>query len=88
MIEELGTNLIPVLAISLTFMFFAIWVVAATIDSIYKTRCNFYLKQKLIERGASANEIREVIKAGQETYGEEVTPVPPVKAGNVMPMSQ
>ncbi len=81
MIEELGNNLVPVLAISLAFLFFAIWVIAATLDSIYKTRCNYFLKERLIERGASASEIHQIIKAGETFDGENVVvPVPPVKA--------
>ena len=82
MIGELGDNLIPVMAIGCTFMFFAIWVIAATIDSLYKTSCNSRLKQRLIERGASAYEIAQIIKAGEaeEETADFTPPVPPVKA--------
>ena len=82
MIEELGDKLIPVMAISCTFMFFAIWVVAATVDSLYKTFCNSRLKERLIERGASASEIHHIVKAGTEEAEDSsyVEPVPPVKS--------
>lgn len=81
MIHELGDNLIPVMAIGCTFMFFAIWVIMATIDSLFKTSCNSRLKQRLIERGASASEIAQIIKAGQpEAEADYNAPVPPVKA--------
>ena len=82
MIEELGDNLIPVMAIGCTFLFFATWVVLATIDSLFKTVCNTRLKHRLIERGASANEIAQIIRAGQSEEEEEAEynqPVPPVK---------
>ena len=91
MIHALGNNLIPVLAISCTFMFLVFWVVMATIDSIYKTRCNLRLKEKLVDRGASASEIDQIIRAGNFGEGEEtatayVPPVPPVKS-NAYPVS-
>jgi hypothetical protein len=82
MIQELGDNLIPVMAIGCTFLLFAIWVVLATIDSLFKTSCNSRLKQRLIERGASAQEIAQIIQAGQEEEeaSDFTEPVPPVKA--------
>ena len=82
MIHELGDNLIPVMAIGCTFMFFAIWVVLATIDSLFKTSCNTRLKRRLIERGATASEIAQIIRAGQSELDESeyTVPVPPVKA--------
>ena len=85
MIHQLGDNLIPVAAITCTFMFLGLWVIAATIDSIYKTRCNVRLKERLIERGASASEIARIINAGNESGEDEsenhqyVTPMPPRK---------
>lgn len=88
MIQELGNDLIPVLAISLTFLFMAIWVVAATIDSIYKTRCEFRLKERLVERGASATEIQQILKAGVNSGQIENVPVPPVKTGHAVTMSR
>ncbi len=69
MIQELGESLIPISAIACTFVFLVIWVVAATFDSLYKTRCNMRLKERLIELGASAPEIDRILRAGQ--MGEE-----------------
>ena len=82
MIQELGSNLVPVLSIVCTFLFFVIWVVAATIDSIYKISCNSRLKERLVDRGASASEIHRIIRAGKAEAEETefVEPVPPVKA--------
>ena len=88
MINELGDNLIPIMAIGCTFLFLVIWVIAATIDSLYKTACNSSLKSRLIERGSSAYEIDQIIKAGTESEETEfVAPVPPVKPPNTYPMS-
>ncbi len=83
MVGQLGENVIPVMAIGCTFLFFVIWVLAATADSLYKTACNSRLKERLIERGCSALEIDRIIKAGSETAepNEMSVPVPPVKAG-------
>jgi hypothetical protein len=47
MIHELGDNLIPIMAIGCTFLAFTCWIVMATIDSIYKTRCSSKLKERL-----------------------------------------
>lgn len=82
MINELGDNLIPVLAISLTFSFFAIWVIAATLDSMYKATLNARLKERLVDRGASANEIAQIITAGTDDYvqPDPGTPKPPRKS--------
>ena len=82
MIHELGDNLIPVMAIGCTFLFFAIWVVLATVDSLFKTSCNTRLKPRLIERGASPSEIAQIISAGQSDVDDSdyTVPVPPVKA--------
>ena len=81
MIYELGDNLIPVLAIMCTFLFLVTWVLMATIDSIYKTRCMTKLKERLIERGHSPIEIDQYLKAGTpDEWGESVQPVPPVKS--------
>ena len=86
MIYELGDNLIPIAAITFTFLFFTLWIIAATIDSIYKTRCNAKLKERLIERGASASEITRIINAGNgspekdpDVNPQYVTPMPPLK---------
>lgn len=94
MIHDLGNNLIPVLAIGCTFLFLMFWVVMATIDSIYKTRCNMRLKEKLVERGASAMEIDQIIRAGTPIDEDVaatafVQPVPPVKSNtsNAYPVS-
>jgi hypothetical protein len=89
MIHDLGDNLIPVLAIGCTFLFFMVWVCLATVDSIYKTKCNLRLKQMLVERGASATEITQIIRAGTDTEEDASTyvqPVPPVKS-NAYPLS-
>lgn len=85
MIQELGDSLIPVLAISCTFLFLVIWVIAATVDSLYKTASNARLKDKLIERGLSAGEIDKIMKAGMSkseydwNSDEEYSSVPPEK---------
>lgn len=83
MIQQLGNELVPVLAIVCTFLFLAIWVVAATIDSMYKTATSTRLKERLIERGASASEIDMVLKAGAspDEWSGGTEPVPPVKTG-------
>ncbi len=88
MIQALGGNLVPVMAIACAFMFLVIWVVMATIDSIYKTACNARLKERLIERGASASEIDRIVRAGSECEDwKEVEPVPPVKSNRAYSMS-
>jgi hypothetical protein len=84
MINELGDNLIPLTAIGLTFGFLVIWVVAATIDSVYKTHCNTRLKERLIARGVSAEDIDRIVKAGKPlptgiAAQNEIRPVPPLK---------
>lgn len=95
MVGELGNNIVPVLAIACTFVFFVVWVIAATIESIHKTKCQSQLKQFLIERGASASEIEKVVNAGATDWtgaplsdgtSENRTPVPPVKS-SAYPMS-
>lgn len=87
MIQELGGNLVPVMAIACTFFFLVIWLIAATIDSIYKTTSNARLKERLIERGISASEIHQIIRAGDDSEVEfEIPPVPPVKSGNTYHM--
>jgi hypothetical protein len=89
MIHDLGDNLIPVLAIGCTFVFFVVWVILATVDSIYKTKCNLRLKQMLVERGASAMEIDQIVRAGTDSEDKGKTfvqPVPPVKS-NTYPVS-
>ena len=89
MIQELGSSLIPVLAIGCTASVFVFWITMATINSIYKTKCNQRLKERLVERGASALEIDQIIRAGTESGEEEtrfVQPVPPVKS-NAYPQS-
>lgn len=80
MIQELGDQLIPVVAITLGCLFMVVWVVMATVDSIYKTKCNSRLKEKLIDRGASAAEIAKIIQIQpSEASTAYVPPVPPVK---------
>lgn len=64
MVSALGDNVIPLAAIVLTFLFFAIWIVAATIDSVYKTNCNLRLKERLVAKGMSAEEISRIVNAG------------------------
>jgi hypothetical protein len=87
MIQAFGDNLIPAMAIGCTFLFFVIWIVMATIDSIHKTKCTTRLKEQLIQQGSSASEIDQIIRAG--TSDEEspyIAPVPPVKT-TAYPMS-
>jgi hypothetical protein len=81
-VQELGNNLIPIVAIGCTFLTFILWILLATIDSIYKTRCTSRLKERLIERGHSPGEIDQFLRAGQthDEWGEPVQPVPPVKS--------
>ena len=83
MIHELGDNLIPIMAIGCTFLAFTCWIVMATIDSVYKTRCSSKLKERLIERGHSPSEIDQYLRAGttHDQYGRVIKPVPPVKSG-------
>lgn len=86
MIDELGDYLIPVMAIGCTFLFMVIWVIAGTIDGLYKTACNSRLKLRLIERGNSAAEIDQILKAGINSAAAGfVTPVPPVKPAKAYP---
>lgn len=86
MISELGDYLIPAMAIGCTFLVMVIWVIAATIDSLYKTACNSRLKERLIERGTSAYEIDQILRAGtQAEEADFVAPVPPVKTKNAYP---
>ena len=82
MINEIGDNLIPIVAIGCTFAAFITWIIMATIDSIYKTRCSSKLKERLIERGHSPSEIDQYLKAGvtHDHYGRVIQPVPPVKS--------
>ncbi len=81
MIGELGENLIPMMAIGCTCFFLTTWVLMATIESIFKTRCQTRLKELLIENGCSASEIEQVIQAGEPVDQEPnyTVPVPPVK---------
>jgi hypothetical protein len=93
MIQELGSQLVPVLAIVCTFSFLIVWLVAATMDSIYKTFCNSRLKERLVEKGLSAYEIDQIIRAGstlteESTSEPRVAPVPPIKSGQRFPMSK
>jgi hypothetical protein len=79
MIQQLGNDLIPVLAIVCGFSFVVIWIIAATIDSIHKTNTNAKLKQRLIDRGDSAAEIDRIMNAGESNWSETSRPVPPLK---------
>ena len=84
MIEQLGGDLVPVLAILCGFTFVSIWVIAATVHSVVKIWMNNKLKYKLLERGYSATEIAKIINAGNATEDEEEAtvasrPAPPVK---------
>ena len=80
MIHELGDQLIPVFAIGCGLLFLVIWVVAATIDSLYKTSRNTKLKERLIDRGYSAAEIAWIVGLKPTNVKEiaENPPVPPV----------
>ena len=79
MIQQLGNDLIPLVAIVCGFLFVVIWVIAATIDSLHKTNTNAKLKQKLIDRGDSAVEIDRIMNAGANNCSECNRPVPPIK---------
>ncbi|MEM7455258.1 MAG: hypothetical protein AAF456_12985 [Planctomycetota bacterium] len=86
MIQELGGDLIPVLAITCGFLIAVIWILAATIHSLVKIRGNNNLKLKLVDRGFSASEIARIVNAGDsgEDPMEDLThatrqPTPPVK---------
>ena len=64
MISELGGNIIPVIAITCTFLFFTIWVVA---DFLYRSfRCarETGLKERLVEAGMTCVEIERILNAG------------------------
>ncbi len=87
MIQELGNNLVPVLGVVGTFLFLIIWVIAATIDSIYKTSCNARLKERLIERGATPSEIDQIITAGASKEEIESMHPSPHSAPHVGPRS-
>ncbi len=84
MIHELGDQLLPVFAIGCGLLFLVIWVVAATIDSLYKTSRNAKLKERLIDRGYSAAEIAWIVglKPTNINDVDENRPVPPVKPAN------
>ena len=83
MIDELGNNLIPVLLFTLLFLFGTTWVVVAAVGSAFRTWLSVRLKCKLVDRGASVDEIERILAAGR---GEgpamnhcQPRPVPPVK---------
>ena len=83
MIQDLGSDLVPVFAIGCATVFLVIWVICATLDSLYKTSRNSKLKEQLIERGFSAHEIAQIVGAGNASgLGDydQVRPVPPVKS--------
>ena len=88
MINELGDNLIPIMAIGCTFLVFITWIIMATIDSVYKTRCSTRLKERLIEKGHSPAEIDQYLRAGitNDDGSGFVQPVPPIKS-NAYPAS-
>ena len=78
MIEELGHDLIPALAIALSFLFGMFWILCTTVASIYKTARNSRLKELLVERGSSAEEIERIVNTGA-SFTPMQQPVPPVK---------
>ena len=83
MIQDLGGDVVPVFAIGCATFFLVIWVVCATLDSLYKTSRRTKLKEQLIERGFSAHEITQIVGAGAASGlvdFDEVRPVPPVKS--------
>ncbi len=82
MIQELGNNVIPVFLMACTFAFFVLWVMAATIESIYKTSRTTRLKERMLEQGYSAADIARVVSATETECDEtsENRPVPPVKS--------
>jgi hypothetical protein len=80
MIHDLGNDLIPVLAIALSFAFGMFWILCDTIDSIHKTARNSRLKELLIERGSSADEIERIVGIGSSGVEPVNRPVPPVKS--------
>ena len=84
MIQELGNDFIPVFAIGCATVFLLVWVLCATVDSLYKTARNTKLKEQLVERGFSAHEISQIVGtgSGQANIDYENRPVPPIKPAN------
>ena len=63
-IDKLGNELIPVIAIVGGLSFASFWVICATIVSLYRNWLNARIKTTLIQRGASAEEITRIVEAG------------------------
>ena len=84
MIQELGSDLIPVFAIACTTGFLLVWVICATLESIYKISRTSKLKEQLVERGFSAHEIAQIVGSGTAAAESEYKnpPRPPVKSAN------
>ena len=78
MINELGDNIIPLTAIVGGLLFATVWLIVGSMVSVYKTTINNRLKQRLVERGYSANEIEKIVSS-TPSCGYEVTSTPPRK---------
>lgn len=61
---SIGRDIVPVVAILGAFLVIVIKIVATAAEGIYRTRCNAMLKQDLINRGATAYEIAQIVGAG------------------------
>lgn len=71
-IDKLGNDLIPMVAIIGGLSFAAFWVVCATIVSLYRNWLNAKIKTNLIQRGASAEEIRQIVEAGNDNESQTI----------------
>ncbi len=90
MIQDLGDNLIPIIGIVAFFSCFVFWIIAETVDGMYKAKLSARLKEKLIERGDTAEQIDRIIRAeaSAEFANQQLlptTPVKPVKPASMYP---
>ena len=83
MIQQLGDNLVPIVALVGGFLVGIGWILANTAEKISKTWMNNRLKTRLLDQGFSASEIRQIVNAGNPVNGSENLPAnrpaPPVK---------
>ena len=79
-------ELIPILAIGLPFVFGVCWLGSTTVTNMFRTFCEDRIKSKLIDRGASVEEIERVMAAGNPPRSRVIRqPVPPVKTAQPHP---
>ena len=62
-VASISRDIVPVIAIVGAFLVFIVKIVASATENIYRARCNAMLKQDLINRGATAYEIAQIVNA-------------------------